>query len=52
MSTDEPGLERESPQPEPPDTIPGDEPGVTAPEPDTLPEEPDVTAPDPEGERL
>jgi len=32
--------------------MPGDEPGVTAPEPDTLPAEPDVTAPDPEGERL
>jgi hypothetical protein len=28
--------------------MPGTEPDVTAPEPDTLPEEPDVTAPDPE----
>jgi hypothetical protein len=33
MSTDEPDPERESPKPEPerPDTMPSDEPGVTAP---------------------
>jgi hypothetical protein len=31
--------------------MPAEEPGVTTPEPDTLPEKPDVTAPDPEAER-
>jgi hypothetical protein len=52
MSTDQPDPERESLERELPDTMPGDEPGVTAPEPDTLPEEPDVTVPDPEGARV
>jgi hypothetical protein len=32
--------------------MPETEPGVTAPEPETLPEEPDVTPPEPEEERL
>jgi hypothetical protein len=35
MSIDEPDPER--PEPEQPDTMPEEEPGVTAPEPDTLP---------------
>jgi hypothetical protein len=39
------GEERES-EPALPDTAPDDEPGITAPEPDTLPEEPDLNPPD------
>jgi len=32
--------------------MPEEEPGVTPPEPETLPEEPDVTPPEPEPERI
>ncbi len=45
------GEERE-PEPAQPDTAPDEEPGITAPEPDTLPEEPDLNPPDLGGERI
>jgi hypothetical protein len=32
--------------------MPEEEPGLTPPEPETLPEEPDVTPPEPEPERI
>jgi hypothetical protein len=55
MSENELDTERERPEgepkPEQPDTLPGEEPGMTPPEPETLPEEPDVTVPEPRGSR-
>jgi len=55
MSTSAADPERERPEPEPewePETMPGEEGGVTVPEPGTLPEEPDVTVPEPESESI
>ena len=48
----DPEREGEDREPEPalPDTAPDDEPGIIAPEPDTLPEEPDLNPPDLGGE--
>jgi hypothetical protein len=48
--------ERDRPEPEPEagqrDTMPEREPGLTPPEPETLPEERDINSPQPEPERL
>jgi hypothetical protein len=50
----DPEREREErePDPEQPETVPEDEPGITAPEPETLPDEPDITPPDSAGRRM
>jgi hypothetical protein len=48
----DPEREREEREPEPPETAPEDEPGITAPEPETLPEEADITLPDSAGQRI
>jgi hypothetical protein len=50
----DPEREREEREPEPkqPETVPEEEPGITAPEPETLPEEPDITPPDSAGQRI
>ena len=53
MSNSEPVPEPEGPEPElEPATMQEGEPGVTAPEPEMLPEEPDITLPNPEEERI
>jgi hypothetical protein len=52
MTTYPPDPEPGKPEPELPDTMPGDDPDAEPPEPDTLPEDPDLDVPDPEPERI
>jgi hypothetical protein len=52
MTTYPPDPEPGRPEPELPDTMPGDDPDAEPPEPDTLPEDPDLDVPDPEPERI
>ncbi|HET9215273.1 MAG TPA: hypothetical protein VFN93_11020 [Gaiellaceae bacterium] len=52
MTTLDPDPDPERPDPEVPDMPPGEDPGVTPPEPGTLPEEPDIDLPEHEPERI
>ncbi len=52
MTTLDPDPAPERPEPELPDTMPGEDPGAPPPEPGTLPEEPDLDLPEPEPERI